>query len=132
MLKDILRILCEDGLEAVNIFERRFLKNKTYETAICRKLFTLPSSTNIISRANWGELTSRYVFWAYLIEQNQLTQSIYIERYLADILLKLDRKEQIESAAYFTGLQVLKNTTEDVILKAQRYKDMLCEVLNSQ
>ena len=125
--RQILKLIYDHGLEAVDLFVQRYgrLQNEHLIRA-----FTPPDSDLWVERAAWGELATKYVFWAQYMHNNQyLKTAIEMQHALYDLFCFIDQKDQAEKAWEITGRQVLYEELETTRVKHQRFTCELADIM---
>ena len=121
--KEILESIYEGGLDAVNAFEQRY--GKVQNTHLV-KSFTPPVSCLWVGRAAWGELASKYVFWAEYMHSNKF---LYSATELHHAMRYLDLQDQSHKSWHITGQQILQGQLENVTTKHIRYTTELVDLM---
>lgn len=125
--REILQSIYNNGLTAVHLFTKRYgrLQNEDLTRA-----FTPPASELWVERAAWGELATKYVFWAEYMHNNkdlETPQEIHIAIY--DIFCFVDLRDQSIKAWDVTGQQVLEGKLEDPTVKQIRFTGELADLM---
>lgn len=88
----------------------------------------------LLEKAAWGELVTKYVFWARYIYENEprlLQTPREMQFAMRAILVSLNMKHQTEMAWRAIFDQIADGQLEDLKCQTSRYLNELCQVMKN-
>ena len=126
--RDILHQIYHQGVVALARFIERYGRIEQAEIA---SIFEKAKTDGAIHLAIWGDLTSKYAYWADYMAAH-IVSIDDVQSALADVLRMMDSHEQHAKAFHATGAQVLIGHHETDQDRYQRYISDLESVLQKK